>query len=157
MRYQTMGDEVMCPFDIDVVDRPVQHYPLYALDDVVAALRREHRHPRPHSRSRDERQRLSFDDLAAVGTETGHPLHRHVESRTYPIHDLHRRSVVLETRLVTPARRTFLRPPYTQPQALQRMASLIVASDHRDPVHRRPATPIAAERHHHVPATPRVA
>src|SRR5688572_30073086 len=115
MRYQTIGNEVMRPLDIDVVDRPVQHYPLHALDDVVATLRREHRHPRPHSRSRDERQRLSFDDFAAVGTETGHPLHRNVEDRTYPLYYLHHRAVFLEARLVAPTGRALLRPPHTQP------------------------------------------
>ena len=157
MRYQTIGDEVMRPLDIDIVDRPVQHYPLHALDDVVATLRREHRHPRPHGRSRDERQRFPFNDLAAIGTETGHPLHGHVENRTYPLHDLHRSAIVLEVRFVTPARRALLRPSYTQPQALHRMTSLIVTPDHRDPVHRRPATPVPTERHHHVPATPCIA
>src|SRR5919112_3639584 len=157
MSHQTICDEVMRPLDIDIVDRSVQHYSLHALDDVVAALLREHHHPRPQGGRRGERQGLPFDDLTDVGTETGHPLHGYVEDRTYPPHDLHCRAVVLETRLITPARRAFLRPPHAQPKALQRPASLIVAPDHRDPMHRRPATPVAAERHHHVPATPRVA
>src|SRR5215207_5201468 len=118
----------MRPLDVEIVDRPLQSYPFH-----------------------------TFDDLAAVGTEAGHPLHGYVENRTYPLHDLYRRSVILAIRLVTPARSAFLRPSNTQPQALQRMMSLIVASDHRDPVHRRPATPVPTERHHHVPATPRIA
>jgi chemotaxis signal transduction protein len=43
---EPFGDEVVRVLDVEVVHRRVERNPLDALDDVVAAVLGEHRHPR---------------------------------------------------------------------------------------------------------------
>src|ERR1035441_10659454 len=59
--YQTLGDEVVRAFDVEVEDGPVQVDPLNSLDDVVATCLGEHCHAGTNGPSWGKWQTVAFD------------------------------------------------------------------------------------------------
>ena len=54
VRHQPVGDEVVCPFDVQVIDGVLPGPPLHCLDDVVATTLVDHHHSRADGGGRSE-------------------------------------------------------------------------------------------------------
>ena len=101
------SDEVVRPFDVEVIDRPVELDALDRLDHVVGTVLGEHRHPRSYARGVHERERVGSARLAPAETCTA-PLGgaSRVGDLAHCCHSSrHRRKSRLESPALTPTPR----------------------------------------------------
>jgi hypothetical protein len=146
-------DEVVGALDVEVVDGPVELDALHRLDDVVAAVFGEHRHPRADRGGGHERQRA----LHPVGRrpQARRVAHGHVGVLADAIGVAGRRLEVLEAGLDLPAAPAGV--AHRDAACLERAPDVRVAPAHRHAMHRRAPAPIAAERDREVAAPTLVA
>jgi hypothetical protein len=155
VRQEAVGDEVVRALDVQVVDRTVERRPGDALDDVVAAALVDHHHSGSDRRGRHERKRVA---------RLGAGLLRHAKARGVPdgnrkhVLDLADRALnpgeVGAAGLESPSGRPAIRRPQRDARLLERVPTLVVIPEERDPVHRTAAPSVAAECDREPPPRP---
>ena len=149
---QTVGDEVVGAFDVEVVHREIEIHPLDRLDYVVVARFVEHRHARPNRRGMDKRECVHL--TLRRPRETTDVPNADVHGLLDAIDELHQSRVVHEVAFSPPSLSARARGLDIHAQLREFLARCIVSTADSHRVHRRTVPrPGGTKRDHHLAST----